>query len=226
MNYRIGEYSIIGAGGRAVDPRDFEADAVIGALEGMPDDVVIGQGSGLMLSMPGLQDRAAASGSNRIASLLAASRRGAGLGYNMMPAHPMGMGAGAAAAYAPAVVPSSPGPVGLALIPFQIASVAAGATSAPIIVTPQSIFKPYKLVCDPVIAPFFLITLFTNGTVPFFDAPGAVSAAMFTSDGLPNLKKITSNPGISITLVVQNRDVVAHPFLAALYGEAAPTQCG
>jgi hypothetical protein len=218
MNYRIGEYSIIGAGGRAVSPQDFEADAVIGALEGMSDDVIIGQLPGLVSRMPALASRLPSS-----PRLLSLATGPVAMGFG---ARPMGLGASAASAFAPQVQQTSPGPVGLSLIPFQLASVPGGAASAPIIVTPQSIFKPYKLVVDPVIAPFFLIQTFQNGTVPFFDAPGSVSAAMFTSDGLPNLKKITSNPGIAITLVVFNRDVVAHPFLAALYGEAAPTQCG
>lgn len=226
MDYAIGQYSIIGAGGQSVDPQDFEAQAIVGALEAMDDATIIGQLPGLLSRSPALQR--AAGRSPRVGPLMAAAMNPAARGMilNMGGGQRLGLGAAAANAVAPQVVPSAPGPVGLSLIPFVNASVAGGATSAPIIVTPQSIFKPYKLVVDPVIAPFFMITVFTNGTVPFFDAPGEVAAATFTSDALPNLKKITSNPGIALTLVVRNRDVVAHPFNSVVYGEAAPTQCG
>lgn len=220
MDYAIGQYSIIGAGGQSVDPRDFEAQAIVGALEGMDDATVIGQLPGLLMRSPNLQRAAARS--PRIGPLVAQALNPAMRSLHLNA----GLGMAAASAQSPQVVPSAPGPVGLSLIPFNNASVAGGATSAPIVVTPQSIFKPYKLVVDPVISPFFVISVFQNGTVPFFDAPGEVPASIFTSDALPNLKKITSNPGISITLVVRNRDVIAHPFLSVVYGEAAPTQCG
>lgn len=220
MNYAIGEYSIIGANGQSIDPAEYEANAIVGAFEQMDDATIIGQLPGILSRSPALQRRVAAS--PRLAPMMA--RTSVPFGGSL--ARPMGLGAAAANAFSPQVVQAQPGPVGLSLIPFNLATVGAGLTSAPIIVTPQSIFKPYKLVVDPTIAQFFVITTFTNGTVPFFDAPGDVPASIFTSDGLPNLKKITSNPGISITLIVRNRDVVAHPFLSVVYGEAAPTQCG
>lgn len=222
--YSIGQYSIIGAGGQAVDPADYEAAAIIGAFEQMDDATVIGQLPGLLARSPALARRAAASPRPAIAALV--NRPPMALNFGGSMAGPMGLGASAATAFSPHVVPSAPGPVGLSLIPFNLATVPGLTISAPIVVTPQSIFKPYKLVVDPTIAPFFTITVFQNGTVPFFDAPGEVPAAIFTSDGLPNLKKITSNPGIAITLQVRNRDAVAHPFLSVVYGEAAPTQCG
>jgi hypothetical protein len=227
--YRVGEFSIIGANGQTIDPRDFEARAIVGALEAMDDNTVIGQLMPLMARFPTLSP--AVSASPRLSSLVApaiaaSAGRGMQFGSPAPNAFPMGLGAAAASAYAPRLVSSEPGPVGLSLIPFNVATVAGGTVSAPIVVTPQSIFKPYKLVIDPVIAPFFMIQIFQNGTVPFFDAPGEVPASIFTSDGLPNLKKITSNPGISITLQVRNRDVVAHGFFSVVYGEAAPTQCG
>lgn len=228
--YTIGEYSIIGAGGHAVDPADFEASAIIGAFEGMDDATVIGQLPGLLARSPALTRRAAASSRPAIAAVAQRAMQGGQpfhlFGASAPAGRPMGLGAAAASSYSPQVMPSAPGPVGLSLIPFNLATVPGLTISAPIVVTPQSIFKPYKLVVDPVIAPFFTITVFQNGTVPFFDAPGEVPAAIFTSDGLPNLKKITSNPGIAITLQVRNRDAVAHPFLSVVYGEAAPTQCG
>lgn len=219
--YTIGEYSIIGAGGQAVDPRDFEAAAIVGAFEGMDDATIIGQLGPLMARSPALQARA--NQSTRIRPLIPFMPA---LNFGAPRPGPLGLGAAAASSYSPSVQPSMPGPVGLSLIPFNLATVPGLTISAPIVVTPQSIFKPYKLVVDPTIAPFFTITVFQNGTVPFFDAPGEVPAAIFTSDGLPNLKKITSNPGIAITLQVRNRDAVAHPFLSVVYGEAAPTQCG
>lgn len=216
MGYTIGEYSIIGRNGAAVDPMDYETDVAIGALEFMDDETVIGQLPRLAQRFPRLQQRLAqGAGGPRMLNLV-----------RQAAARPLGLGAAAAAAHSPTVQPTAPGPVGLSCIPFNLATLAGGATSQPIAVTPQSIFKPYKLVVDPVIAPFFLINAFANGTVPFIDAPGQLPASIFTADALPNLKKITSNPGIQIQLTIQNRDVVAHPFFATLYGEAAPTQCG
>lgn len=209
----MSNFSIIGAGGRAVDPADYEADAVIGALELLPDEAVVGQLPMLSSRFPSLPARAATL-SPRISQLLRSPALGAAT-----------RGALAGAMRGPQVVPTDPGPVGLSSIPFNFASVASGGT-ATIIVQPQSIFKPYKLVLDEVIRPFFLIQSFTIGTVPLFDAPGAMAGTLFTPDALPNLKKITANPGIAVTMVVVNRDGAAHPFFAAVYGEAAPTQCG
>lgn len=205
----MSNFAIVGAGGRSIDPNDYEADAVIGALELLPDDAVVGQLPMLAQRFPNLPARAATL-SPRVSQLLR---------------NPALSAAARGALRGPAVVPSDPGPVGLSSIPFNFASVASGGT-ATVIVQPQSIFKPYKLVLDEVIRPFFLIQSFTIGTVPLFDAPGAMAGTLFTPDALPNLKKITANPGIAVTMVVQNRDGAAHPFFAAVYGEAAPTQCG
>jgi hypothetical protein len=94
-------------------------------------------------------------------------------------------------------------------------------------VLPQSIFKPYRLTVDPVIAAFFLINTLQVGVTPLFDAPGAVPASNFPPNlQQGNLKKITATPGLSITMQVQNRDGVGHPFYSTMFGEAAPTQCG
>lgn len=203
-------YAIIGAGGRQVDPADYEADTIIGGLESMDDDTIIGQAANLTARFPRLMPRAQQT-SPRVANLLAAARA---LGPAL--ARPLG----------PQVARAEPGPVGLALVPFNSAGTVAAGGTATIVVQPQSIFKPYKLVVDSVIRPFFLIQSFQIGTTPLFDAPGAVAATMFLPDALPNLKKITANPGISVTMTVSNRDGAPHPFFAAVYGEAAPTQCG
>lgn len=206
-------YAIIGAGGRQVDPADYEADTIIGGLESMDDDTIIGQAANLTTRFPRLMPRAQQT-SPRIANLLSAARA---LGPNLRTM------LGTAG---PRVAQAEPGPVGLALVPFNSAAAVPAGGTATIVVQPQSIFKPYKLVVDSVIRPFFLIQSFQIGTTPLFDAPGAVAATMFLPDALPNLKKITANPGISVTMTVSNRDGAPHPFFAAVYGEAAPTQCG
>lgn len=142
-------------------------------------------------------------------------------------AHPIGSQLVPQGTPGPQVVSTSPGPVGLALIPMnQTTAIAANAQSV-ITVQPQSIFKPYRLTVDPVIAAFFVITNLQVGTTPLFDAPGEVPCSNFPPDlQQGNLKKITANPGISVTMTVRNRDGVSHPFWSSLFGEAAPTQCG
>lgn len=212
----MGNFAIVGANGRQVDPADYEADLMIGQLSSMDDATVGAIAPALSLRMPGLAPRAQAQGNVRLANLL----RNPGI-----TAPPQGTLNVRLAQQFPHVVPQDPGPVGLSSIPFNAAAVAAGGT-ATIVVQPQSIFKAYKLVLDEVIRPFFLVTSFTIGTVPLFDAPGAMAGTLFTPDALPNLKKITANPGIAVTLQVTNRDGAAHPFFAAVYGEAAPTACG
>lgn len=205
------DYAIIGAGGRQVDPAQYEADAIIGGLSVQDDEAIIGAAPMLTQRFPALLPRAQTT-APRVANLLTSGLSGLRGGLF----RPTG----------PQVVQSQPGPVGLAAIPCNsLGNVAAGATVV-ITVQPQSIFKPYKLILDSVIQPFFLISSFSVGTVPLFDAPGAMAGTLFTADALPNLKKITANPGIAITLSVTNRDGAAHPFYSAVYGEAAPSACG
>lgn len=211
----MANYAIVGANGRNVDPADFETDAIITAIEGMDEGTAIGAISNLLAMRPNLTARANAI-SPRVANLI---RRTGSMGA--APA----LGAAARAA-APQLVEVGPGPVGLASIPFNSNGVVNPGAIATIVVQPQSIFKVYKLVIDDVVRPFFMIQAFTIGTVPLFDAPGLMAGTLFTPDALPNLKKITANPGISVTLIVQNRDGAAHAFSAGVYGEAAPTQCG
>ena len=213
------DYAIVGAGGRQIDPAEYEVDTVIGGLALMDDDAIIGNAGTLMQRYPNILARSATT-APRVNSLLlnASTLRNVGALRNAAAAFRPGSG--------PQVVPSQPGPVGLAAIPFNsVGAIAAGA-SATIVVQPQSIFKPYKLVIDDVIRPFFLISSFNVGTTPLFDAPGLMAGTLFTPDALPNLKKITANPGIAVTMTITNRDGAAHPFYGAVYGEAAPTACG
>lgn len=206
------DYAIIGAGGSQVDRQAYDMDVVIGALAIQDDEAIIGAAPALLNRYPGLPARAATT-APRVSNLLlnANALRGA-----MGAFRPAG----------PQVVQQQPGPVGLSAIPFNsVGNIAAGA-QATIVVQPQSIFKPYKLVIDDVIRPFFLITAFNVGTTPLFDAPGQMAGTLFTPDALPNLKKVTANPGIAVTMTITNRDGAAHPFYGAVYGEAAPTACG
>lgn len=209
-------YAIIGQGGRQIDPSDYEADTIISGLENMDDEAIVGALPALARRFPTLPARAAQT-SPRVSNLLGAIRANPNFLATMR---------GALAPQGPRVAQSEPGPVGLSAIPLNSAAAVPAGGTATIIVQPQSIFKPYKLVLDTVIQPFFLIQSFTVGTVPLFDAPGAMAGTLFTPDALPNLKKITANPGIAVSMVVVNRDGAAHPFFAAVYGEAAPTQCG
>lgn len=205
------DYAIIGSGGQQVDRNGYDMDVLIGALAIQDDDAIIGAAPTLMNRYPGLAARAATT-APRVSNLLLNS---AALRNAFRPG-----------AIGPQVVQQQPGPVGLSAIPFNsVGSIAAGA-QATIVVQPQSIFKPYKLVIDDVIRPFFLITAFNVGTTPLFDAPGQMAGTLFTPDALPNLKKVTANPGIAVTMTITNRDGAAHPFYGAVYGEAAPTACG
>jgi len=222
-------YSIVGAQGQHIDPATHEARVILAGLEQQPDHMVMGQAASLMSRFPMLPT-VAAQQSPRISNLLAAART---MPIHLNPSlfHAPGMAAQSSPATSPlvsqpSVGTSDPGPVGLSSIPLsQTTPIAAGAQSV-ITSSPQSIFKPYKLVVDAVIQPFFLVSDFRIGTVPLFDFAGVTAATLYTPAAIPSLKKITANPGVQITLTVQNRDGASHPFYGSVYGEAAPTQCG
>lgn len=219
----VGNYTIIGASGQVMDPEDVQAEMLVHQISGWSDEDIIGQAMPLLRIAPRLP-QAAARLNPRLLSLFrtpapavrAAVQQFAPPSQLVPPMQP-----------GPVVMQQPPGPVGLALIPMNNpANVAAGAT-ANITVQPQSIFKPYRLTVDPVIAAFFMIQSLQVGTVPLFDAPGEVACSNFPPNlQQGNLKKVTANPGISLTMVVRNRDGAAHPFFSTMFGEAAPTACG
>lgn len=221
----VGNYTIIGQGGQVMDPEEVHAEMLVHQISGWSDEDIIGQAFPLMRIAPRLP-AAAARLNQRVATLLrpgaispairAAVQQFAPPSQLVPPMQP-----------GPVVMQQPPGPVGLALIPMNNpANVAAGAI-ATIAVQPQSIFKPYRLTVDPVIAAFFMIQSLQVGTVPLFDAPGEVACSNFPPNlQQGNLKKVTANPGISLTMVVRNRDGAAHPFFSTMFGEAAPTACG
>lgn len=211
-------YTIIGAGGQILNRDDAEADMLLQRISGWGDAEIVGAAPMLMRQSPALLSRAQQT-APRVAQLLNPAML-----MNMRPMMPsLLMPQGQPG---PSVHPSEPGPVGLALIPMNNGSVAAGA-QAVIAVQPQSIFKPYRLTVDPVIASFFVISNLQIGTVPLFDAPGEVPCSNFPPNlQQGNLKKITANPGIQVSMTIRNRDGAAHPFWSSLFGEAAPTQCG
>ena len=211
-------YTIIGAGGQIMNREDAEADMLLQRISGWGDAEIIGAAPFLMRQAPALAQRATQT-APRLAALL-----GRGTAFMpMMQPNSLLMPQGQPG---PSVHQSEPGPVGLALIPMNSGSVAAGA-QAVIAVQPQSIFKPYRLTVDPVIAAFFVISNLQIGTVPLFDAPGEVPCSNFPPNlQQGNLKKITANPGIQVSMTIRNRDGAAHPFWSSLFGEAAPTQCG
>ncbi len=219
-------YSIVGHRGEHIDPATHEARVILAGLEQQDDNMIMGQAAGLTARFPMLHSVAAAQ-NPRVAQLLQASRFALPPTLFRAPgAVPAGSPAQAPLIVHPTVGTSEPGPVGLSSIPLSQATPIVAAGVAVIVASPQSIFKPYKLVVDSVIQPFFLVSDFRIGTVPLFDFAGVTAATLYTPQAIPSLKKITANPGVQITLSVQNRDAAAHPFYASVYGEAAPTQCG
>lgn len=230
-DYIGGPMTIIGQHGQVMSREDAENDMILSRVSGWGDAEIIGAAPMLLRQSPSLPVRAAQV-NPRVATLL---RMAPAMGLPFHAPGPlMNPTTGLPQSHmtpigtpGPHVVESNPGPVGLALIPMNFTAGVAAGGSQVISVLPQSIFKPYRLTVDPVIASFFVITNLQVGTVPLFDAPGEVPASNFPPNlQQGNLKKITANPGISISMTVRNRDGVAHPFWSSMFGEAAPTQCG
>lgn len=127
----------------------------------------------------------------------------------------------------PAVRPSDPGPVDVSFMPFDSgANIAAGA-QATISVSAQTVFKPERLNVPRNIADFFTIDNMTVGNVPLSAATGSVPAASFASDATgANVRKVTANPGVAVTLVVTNIDGAPHRFRATFFGwSSQPEGC-
>jgi hypothetical protein len=217
-------YSIVGHRGEQINPQEHEARVILAGLEQQPDHMVMGQALALSQRFPMLP-QVAQTINPRIASLLRAGVTNPAFHFAPGQANTAQPAVGAYVAH-PQVGSSEPGPVGLSSIPMSQSTPIAAAATAVIVASPQSIFKPYKLVVDSVIMPFFLVSDFRIGTVPLFDFAGVTAATLYTPAAIPSLKKITANPGVQITLTVQNRDGASHPFYGSVYGEAAPTQCG
>jgi hypothetical protein len=219
----VGGLTIIGAHGEVMSGPDAIAEMHAQQISGWPDDEIVGQAQQLVRMSPGLTSARTMQRFPRVANLI---RTGLMRPMFPFPAAPPSQLVPPGQP-GPRVVDVPPGPVGLALIPMNSAGpIAAGATAV-ITVQPQSIFKPYRLTVDPVIAAFFLIQNLQVGTVPLFDAPGAVPASNFPPNlQQGNLKKVTATPGIALTMSVTNRDGVAHPFFSTMFGEAAPPACG
>lgn len=132
----------------------------------------------------------------------------------------------AAAAAGPALVPTRPSRIDETPLPVTATSVAAGAT-ATISINSQIIFAPRRLIVPESIAPFFTIDAFSVGNVPLFAGNGSIPAEAFRPDSVnPNVRKITAQPGVPITVQVTNIDAVVHTFRGAIFGEGAqPSGC-
>lgn len=225
----VGGLTIIGAHGQVISGEDAIAEMQLSQIQGWQDDEIIGAAPMLMRTNPRL-GTVAQQRNPRVASLLQTGLRNPGLMAALrgplFPAAPPSQLVPPGQP-GPRVVDVPAGPVGLALIPMNSAGTVAPGATAVITVQPQSIFKPYRMTVDPVIAAFFLIQNLQVGTVPLFDAPGAVPASNFPPNlQQGNLKKVTATPGIALTMSVTNRDGVAHPFFSTMFGEAAPPACG
>jgi hypothetical protein len=84
---------------------------------------------------------------------------------------------------------------------------------------PQVVFRGERLIIPSNIAPFFLIQNIVVGKDSQQVAPGAVPAIAFSEVGVGvRLKLDTAQPGIDISLVVQNISGVVQDFAAALIG--------
>lgn len=222
-----GLMTIIGAQGQIMNREDAEAEMLLHRISGWGDEEIIGAAAPLLRSNPRLMPVAMAR-NPRAAQLLNLGAQGRPQPQPQYIApRPIQSQLVPPGQPGPSVHETSPGPVGLALIPMNNVTPVAAGGAAVISVQPQSIFKPYRLTVDPVIAAFFVITNLQIGTTPLFDAPGEVPCSNFPPNlQQGNLKKVTANPGISVSMTIRNRDGVAHPFWSSLFGEAAPTQCG
>lgn len=121
----------------------------------------------------------------------------------------------------PQLVQRQPGRIDETPLPVTATSVAAGA-SADIAMNAQIIFSPRRLIVPDSIASFFTIDAFSVGNVPLFAGNGSIPAEAFRPDSVnPNVRKVTAQPGVPITIRVTNVDAVAHTFRAAVFGEGA-----
>jgi hypothetical protein len=100
----------------------------------------------------------------------------------------------------------------------SVVDVPAGAVVT-IAARPQVVFRGERLIVPSNIAPSFLIQNIVVGKDSQQVAPGAVPAIAFSEVGVGvRLKLDTSQPGIDISLVVQNVSAVPVRFSAALIG--------
>lgn len=131
------------------------------------------------------------------------------------------------AARAQGIIPAAPGPVDETPLPIDSgAGIAAGATAV-ISVNSQIIFRPRRLIVGPSIASFFTVDDMRVGNVPLTAGVGAITAEAFTPDSVnPNVRKVTANPGVAISLTVTNIDGLAHRFRGVFFGEGSqPEGC-
>lgn len=99
-------------------------------------------------------------------------------------------------------------------------AIAAGAQQV-ITITPQKPFRPEGLIVDPGCAPNFLILDVRVGTDSQFVSAAAIPASIFVPNSMNiGLRGDTCNPGISITISVQNISLAASRFLGGLVGTA------
>ena len=121
----------------------------------------------------------------------------------------------------PRLVERSPGRIDETPLPITATAVASGA-SQDISVNSQIIFSPRRLIVPDSIESFFTIDAFSVGNVPLFAGNGSIPAEAFRPDSVnPNVRKVTAQPGVPITLRVTNIDAVQHTFRAAVFGEGA-----
>lgn len=124
----------------------------------------------------------------------------------------------------PQVVQTEPSRVDETPLPITATAVAAG-TQATIAVTSQIIFEPRRLIVPDSIAPFFTIDDFRVGNVPLFAGAGSIPSEAFNPQSVnPNIRKITADPGVQVTVQVTNIDAVQHTFRAAVFGAGAQPQ--
>lgn len=122
---------------------------------------------------------------------------------------------------------TQPGPIDETPLPIDSgAAIAAGGTAV-IAVNSQIIFRPRRLIVPPSLAPFFVIDDIRVGNVPLYAGVGGVPAEAFAPDSVnPNVKKVTANPGVAISLTVTNIDGFAHRLRAVFFGEGSqPEGC-
>lgn len=211
-------FEIVGAvydgAGNAYSQDEYEsmiAEEALAAAGLSPADV----GAMPLSFLRGNQRTAPAQGTNLIRSLMA------------NPARANILRTGARMFRPQSILPAQPGPIDETPLPIDSGAVIAGGATAVISVNSQIIFRPRRLIIGNSLAPFFTVDDLRVGNVPLGAGVGSIPAEAFAPDSVnPNVRKVTANPGVAISITVTNQDAFGHRFRAVFFGEGSqPEGC-
>jgi len=126
-----------------------------------------------------------------------------------------------------ALLPAQPGPIDETPLPIDSGAVIAGGATAVISVNSQIIFRPRRLIIGDSLNSFFTVDDLRVGNVPLGAGVGAIPGEAFSPSSVnPNVRKVTANPGVAISITVTNQDAFGHRFRAVFFGEGSqPEGC-